>query len=65
MAKPDAFFGDPTSPVGGHIVAHNCTTRVYLRKSRGNQRIARLVDSPYLPEAEVVFSIEEDGVKDA
>ncbi|MBS7250146.1 MAG: DNA repair and recombination protein RadA [Candidatus Freyarchaeota archaeon] len=65
MAKPDAFFGDPTSPVGGHIVAHNCTTRVYLRKSRGTQRIARLVDSPYLPEAEVVFSIEEDGVKDA
>jgi DNA repair protein RadA len=65
MAKPDAFFGDPTEPVGGHIVAHNCTTRIYLRKSRGNQRIARLVDSPYLPEAEVVFAIEEDGVKDA
>ncbi len=64
MAKPDAFFGDPTAPVGGHIVAHNCTTRVYLRKSRGNQRIARLVDSPYLPEAEVIFMIEEDGVKD-
>jgi DNA repair protein RadA len=65
MAKPDAFFGDPTEPVGGHIVAHNCTTRVYLRKSRGNQRIARLIDSPYLPEAEVVFAIEEDGLKDA
>ncbi|WXG40571.1 MAG: DNA repair and recombination protein RadA [Candidatus Freyarchaeum deiterrae] len=65
MAKPDAFFGDPTEPVGGHIVAHNSTTRIYLRKSRGNQRIARLVDSPYLPEAEVVFAIEEDGVKDA
>jgi len=64
MAKPDAFFGDPTEPVGGHIVAHNCTTRIYLRKSKGNQRIARLIDSPYLPEAEVVFMIEEDGVKD-
>ncbi len=64
MARPDAFFGDPTTPVGGHIVAHNCTTRVYLRKSRGNQRIARLVDSPYLPEAEVIFMIEEDGIKD-
>jgi DNA repair protein RadA len=65
MTKPDAFFGDPTEPVGGHIVAHNCTTRVYLRKSKGNQRIARLIDSPYLPEAEVVFMIEEDGIKDA
>jgi DNA repair protein RadA len=64
MAKPDAFFGDPTEPVGGHIVAHNCTTRIYLRKSKGNQRIARLIDSPYLPESEVVFMIEEDGVKD-
>ena len=64
MAKPDAFFGDPTAPVGGHIVAHNCTTRIYLRKSRGNQRIARLVDSPYLPEGEVLFMIDEDGVKD-
>jgi DNA repair protein RadA len=65
MAKPDAFFGDPTSPVGGHIVAHNCTTRVYLRKSKGNQRIARLVDSPHLPESEILFVIEESGVSDS
>ncbi|MEM2143868.1 MAG: DNA repair and recombination protein RadA [Candidatus Jordarchaeaceae archaeon] len=65
MAKPDTFFGDPTAPVGGHIVAHNCTTRIYLRKSKGNQRIARLVDSPYLPESEVVFSIDENGVSDS
>ncbi len=64
MAKPDAFFGDPTQPVGGHIVAHNCTTRIYLRKSKGNQRIARLVDSPHLPESEVLFVIGEDGVSD-
>jgi DNA repair protein RadA len=65
MSKPDTFFGDPTTPVGGHIVAHNCTTRIYLRKSKGNQRIARLVDSPYLPESEVVFAIDENGVSDA
>ncbi len=65
MSKPDAFFGDPTAPVGGHIVAHNCTTRIYLRKSKGNQRIARLVDSPYLPESEVLFIIEENGISDS
>ncbi|MHA1208073.1 MAG: DNA repair and recombination protein RadA [Candidatus Freyarchaeota archaeon] len=65
MSKPDTFFGDPTQPVGGHIVAHNCTTRVYLRKSKGNQRIARLVDSPYLPESEVLFLISENGINDA
>ncbi|WXG41271.1 MAG: DNA repair and recombination protein RadA [Candidatus Freyarchaeum deiterrae] len=65
MSKPDTFFGDPTTPVGGHIVAHNCTTRIYLRKSKGTQRIARLVDSPYLPESEVVFAIDENGISDA
>src|SRR5207249_221285 len=50
-AKPDAFFGDPTRPVGGHIVGHSATFRVYLRKSKGGKRIARLIDSPNLPEA--------------
>ena len=49
QARPDVFFADPTKPVGGHIVAHTATFRVYLRKSKGEKRIARLVDSPYLP----------------
>ncbi len=65
MARPDMFFGDPTAPVGGHIVAHACTTRVYLRKSKGERRIARVVDSPCLPEAEAVFVIKEEGIADA
>jgi DNA repair protein RadA len=63
-AKPDAFFGDPTRPVGGHVVGHSATFRVYLRKSKGGKRIARLVDSPNLPEAEAVFSVSEDGIRD-
>src|SRR5213595_965887 len=63
-AKPDAFFGDPTRPVGGHIVGHSATFRVYLRKSKGGKRIARLIDSPSLPEAEAVFSVSEDGIRD-
>jgi DNA repair protein RadA len=65
MARPDMFFGDPTAPVGGHIVAHACTTRVYLRKSKGDRRVARVVDSPCLPEAEAVFTIKEEGIGDA
>jgi DNA repair protein RadA len=65
MAKPDQFFGDPTQPIGGHIVAHACTTRIYLRKSKGNRRIARIVDSPWLPESEAVFTITENGIEDA
>ena len=63
-AKPDAFFGDPTRPIGGHIVGHSATFRVYLRKSKGGKRIARLVDSPNLPEAEAVFAIAEEGIRD-
>ena len=63
-AKPDAFFGDPTRPIGGHIVGHSATFRVYLRKSKGGKRIARLVDSPSLPEAEAVFTVMEQGIRD-
>jgi DNA repair protein RadA len=63
-AKPDAFFGDPTRPIGGHIVGHTATYRIYLRKSKGGKRIARLIDSPNLPEAEAVFTVSEDGITD-
>lgn len=63
-AKPDAFFGDPTRPIGGHIVGHSATFRVYLRKSKGGKRIARLIDSPNMPEAEAVFTVSEDGIRD-
>ena len=63
MAKPDTFFGDPTSPIGGHIVGHSATFRIYLRKSKGEKRIARLIDSPNLPEGEAVFSVTLDGIR--
>ncbi len=62
--KPDAFFGDPTRPIGGHIVGHTATFRLYLRKSKGGKRIVRLIDSPNLPEAEAVITIDEIGVRD-
>jgi len=65
MAKPDAFFGDPTRPIGGHILGHTATFRVYLRKSKGEKRIARLVDSPSLPEGEAVFAVTAEGVRGA
>lgn len=65
QAKPDTFFGDPNIPIGGHIVAHASQTRVMLRKSKGSRRIARIADSPLLPESEGVFQIAPDGIKDA
>jgi DNA repair protein RadA len=64
MVRPDAFFGDPTRPIGGHIVGHTATFRIYLRKSKGEKRIAKLVDSPNLPEAEAVFSVFSEGIRD-
>ncbi|RZN39825.1 MAG: DNA repair and recombination protein RadA [Methanophagales archaeon ANME-1-THS] len=64
QVRPDAFFGDPTRPIGGHIVGHTATFRLYLRKSKGDKRIARLVDSPNLPEAEAVFSVTTAGIRD-
>lgn len=63
-AKPDAFFGDPTRPIGGHIVGHTATFRIYLRKSKGDRRIARLIDSPNLPEGEAVFRVTQEGIVD-
>lgn len=63
-ARPDVLFGDPNRPVGGHIVAHGSTYRVYLRKGKGPRRVARLFDSPHLPEAETVFVVDERGVHD-
>ncbi|MDV3104670.1 DNA repair and recombination protein RadA [Thermococcus waiotapuensis] len=64
QAKPDAFFGDPTKPVGGHILAHSATLRIYLRKGKAGKRVARLIDSPHLPEGEAVFTVTEKGVED-
>ena len=65
MARPDVMFGDPTAPVGGHIVGHQATYRVYLRKSKEDKRIAKLIDSPCLPESETVFRVTKDGITEA
>jgi DNA repair protein RadA len=64
MDNPAILFGDPTTPIGGHVLAHAATYRVYLRKSKESKRIARLIDSPSLPEGEAVFKVTEKGVGD-
>jgi len=64
MARPDTFFGDPTEAIGGHIVAHNSTYRLYLRRGKKGSRVAKMIDSPNMPEAEAVFMVDETGVKD-
>ena len=64
MADPAAFFGDPTRSVGGHVLAHVPQTRVYLKKSKDIRRVAKLIDSPSLPEGECIFTISEIGIRD-
>ena len=65
MAKPDQFFGDPTEAIGGHIVAHNSTYRLYLRRGKKGTRVAKMIDSPCMPESEAIFQVTEAGIKDA
>ncbi|MHA1799971.1 MAG: DNA repair and recombination protein RadA [Candidatus Helarchaeota archaeon] len=57
-------IGEQTKPTGGNVVAHFIQTRISLKASRGNQRIARLIDSPYLPEGQIVFQIVSEGIRD-
>lgn len=65
MAKPDTFGGfDIVQAVGGHVLAHAITYRIFLRKGKEKTRIARLIDAPHLPEREVVFRITDEGVRD-
>ena len=62
QSKPDVFYGNPLQAAGGNIVAHGSTIRLYLRKGKGEQRVAKIVDAPHLPEGEAVFSITENGI---
>lgn len=64
QSKPDVFYGNPIQAAGGNVVAHGSTIRVFLRKGKGEQRIAKIVDAPHLPEGEAVFSITENGITD-
>lgn len=64
MARPDILFGDPTAAVGGHVLAHAATYRIYLRRGKEGTRIAKMVDAPNIAEGECVFRITENGLTD-
>ena len=65
LATPDTMYGDPNKPTGGHVMAHSCTHRIFLRKGRQNTRLATVIDSPSLPEERIRFAITAAGVVDA
>ena len=64
MSKPNVMFGDPTQAIGGHVVGHSSTFRIYLRKGKKGSRVAKLVDSPNLPENECMMFVTEGGLSD-
>ncbi|KAF5956500.1 hypothetical protein HYC85_003725 [Camellia sinensis] len=58
------FAGPQIKPIGGNIMAHASTTRLALRKGRGEERICKVISSPCLAEAEARFQISAEGVTD-
>ncbi len=63
QSNPDSFFGDPTKPIGGNILGHKSTFRMYLKKSKADKRIVKLVDAPNLPDGEAVMRVQGEGLK--
>jgi len=63
-SSPDSFFGDPIRPIGGNVLGHASTYRIYFRKGGKNKRVAKIVDSPHHPLSEAVFELGEKGVQD-
>ena len=64
MANPAQMFGDPTTAIGGNIVGHASTYRVYLRRGKKGSRVAKLIDSPNLPDNETIFFVSDAGIVD-
>lgn len=64
MANPAQLFGDPTTAIGGNIVGHASTFRIYLRRAKQGSRVAKLIDSPNLPDGEAVYFVTNYGIKD-
>lgn len=64
MTNPGMMFGDPTTPVGGHIVGHMSTYRLYFRRGKQGSRVAKMIDSPNLPDNEAQFFVTTAGLRD-
>ncbi|KAJ7057223.1 DNA recombination and repair protein Rad51 [Mycena amicta] len=56
--------GGALKPIGGHILSHASATRMFLRKGRAEERVAKLVDSPDRPESEATYKLDEGGWAD-
>jgi DNA repair protein RadA len=64
QSNPAQFYGNPELPTGGHVMAHACTHRIHMRRGKSGTRVAKVIDSPYLPEKKASFIITEKGIED-
>jgi DNA repair protein RadA len=64
ISNPAVMFGDPTTAVGGNILGHASTYRLYLRRGKAGSRVAKMIDSPNLPENEAQFYLTQAGIRD-
>jgi len=64
MSSPGVCYGDPTIPIGGHIVGHASTFRIYLRPGKAGSIHAKLIDSPNLPISECDYKLVKDGFEE-
>ena len=65
MADPSGMVlpgADNRKAIGGHVLAHAVTTRIYLKKGKAENRIAKLQFSPTQAEGDATFSIGEGGI---
>ncbi|MEK6855610.1 MAG: DNA repair and recombination protein RadA [Nanoarchaeota archaeon] len=50
--------------IANGFIVHNSTFRMYLRRGKQGSRVAKLIDSPNLPDNETVFFVTKAGVRD-
>lgn len=70
MEDPARFApsgGDIMKPIGGHVVAHASSYRMYVRKNAEKadpKRVVRMMDSPKGDIVEEFFKLTEKGIED-
>ena len=62
QSDPAVMFGDPIKPIGGNIVGHASTYRVYFKK-QGKKRLARMIDSPEHAMVDAAYQLGAKGLE--
>src|SRR2546423_15523832 len=61
---PSPASRDSTLDFATIVLDGSSATRIYLRKGRAEERVAKLQDSPDRPEKEASYQITEGGITD-